>query len=185
MADPRSFSVVRELSRRELERHQKRFVGVTASAPAHVDVNGSLEWQVDVRVGAGSTWAIVAGCTIAQWAVGIVSDMDVPVLCERSESGRVTVIARSEILLPDIVLDTYTHEELEFGFMTGVRLDSGGTHRDGFGHAVTDPASEEGSSLRYTWSADEVAWGGTDFVYGTTLLDEVAAGWDEESLSRI
>lgn len=175
------FSVVRELSRRELERHQKRFVGVTATVPAHVDVNGSLEWQVDVRVGAGATWALVKGCGIAQWAVGIVTDMNVPVLCERGEAGKVTVIARSEIELPDIVLDTYSHEELDLGFMTQID----GSNRDGFGHAVTDPSTLEGESLRYTWSAEKVAWGSTDFVYGQTLLDEVVAGWTEEEIERI
>lgn len=179
MASPREFSVVRELSRREVERHQKRFVGITVSAPEHRDVNGKLEWVVDVRVGYDLDWALIKDCGIAQWAVGIVTDMNVPVLCERGESGKVTVIARSDVRLPDIALDTYSLADLGMTFMSGVVRGADGVHRDGFGHEVTDPAAETGTSNRYRWTNPLIEWGSTDFDYGTTPLDATDPGWEE------
>lgn len=173
----RSFSITREISRRELERHQKRFVGITASAPVHIDVSGLLEWQVDVRVGSDATWGLIKGVTIAQWALGIVADMNIPVLCERSEAGRVTIIARSEVRLPDIVYSVYTPQDLGLVFQTGLEDDGTGVYRDGYGYAMPDPTGETGISRTYTWTLFQVGWDSSDFEYGETELDGVDVEW--------
>ena len=176
MAD--TFTIVREISRRELERHQKRFIGVTASVPTHKDINGLLEWAVDVRVGVNNEWQIVKDVTISQWAIGIVTDLNVPVLCERSESGQVSVIARSDIKLPDIYLNTYTYNDLEFVFMANL-TSSGGVYRDGYGYQMTDPTTQTGQETIYQHTVHKAQWGSTDFSYGTTPLNYSTEEWAE------
>ena len=139
------FSVVREISRRELESHQKRFTGITISAPAFItqDDNGLLEWVCDVRIGVVEGWAIVKNCLVAQWAIGVVTDAEIPVLCERSEAGRVTIIGRSEVVLPQIALDIYEYEELDFFFMRNLDLEADGSIVDGFGFEMKPPGTIE------------------------------------------
>ena len=172
-----TFSVVRDLSRREIEAHQKRFVGITVTIPEHREIDGKLEWVCDVRVGYNQDWAVVRDVTISQWALGIVTDMNVPVLCERGESGQVTIIARSQVLLPDIVLTVYTHDELGFDFMHGLEDDGTGTYRDGFGYAVNVPTGSQETVYQHTQTAAE--FGSADFVFGTTNMNEFESEWEE------
>lgn len=183
MPAPQEFSVVRELARREVERHQKRWYGITASAPQFVDQNGLTEWVVDVRVGVKEGWALVRECPISQWALGVVNDLNVPVTLERSEAGQLTVIARSVVRAPNVVLDTYTYNDLGRVFMANL-VESTDGWTDGYGHAVIDPTTQTGVSARWRWQQDMVEWGSTDFEYGTTELEEVDAGWVEESIAR-
>lgn len=198
----REFSIVREMSRREVERQQKRFVGVTVNEPRFVDVNGLFEWVCDIRVGVVEGWATIPNVLVAQWALGAVTDMNIPVLCERGESGRVSVIARAEINLPDIVLDSYTYEELGFGFMRNLIVQADGSVVDGYGFefapAGTVPPDnrteseiddvlqeifaptpgQKGKLRRYV--NDLIEWGSTDFVYGTTVWGSRDQFWIEE-----
>jgi hypothetical protein len=176
MAD--TFTIVREVSRREIESHVKRFVGVTASVPVHKDVNGLLEWTCDVRIGYDQDWAIIKDVIISQWAIGIVSDLNVPVLCERSENGQLTIIARSNIELPDITLNTYTYNDLDFVFMANL-TETGGTYYDGFGYATTDPTTQTGQERVYTHTIYTLDWGSTEFTYGTTEWGSSEQGWTE------
>jgi len=175
MAD---FAIVHEISRREVERHQKRFIGVTINAPEHREIGGLLEWVCDVRVGYNNAWAAIKDVTISQWALGIVTDMNVPVLCERNEAGLVTIIARSEVRLPNIRLTTYSYNDLDFVFMGNLTL-TGSTYLDGFGYAMTDPTTETGATINYDFIAQLIDWGGTEFVYGTTKVDGATYGWEE------
>lgn len=178
------FSIVRELSRREVERHRRRFVGITVSAPRFVDVNGLYEWQVDVRVGTTEDWSVVRDVTVSQWALGVVNDLNVPVTLERSESGQLTVIARSVVRAPNIAVDTYTPNDLGRLFLTNLVETSDGW-TDGYGHAMTDPTTQTGASGRWIWENDPVEWGSTDFVLGETPLDGTLAGWLREATDRL
>ena len=186
MPDPRIFMIAREIARREVERHPTQFIGVTVNTPRHEDVNGVLEWVVDVRIGryddsddAGEHWEVIRDCAIAQWALGIVTDMDVPVRCERGENGRVVVVGRSNIYLPDIQLDTYSYADLGRTFMSTAELQSDGSYEDGFGYTVVAPSSETGSTTRRRRVARLIEWGSTDFDYGTTEIGEVSHEWED------
>ncbi len=162
------FTVIGAIASREVDRHQRRIIGITVTAPEFrsVDENGALEYMCDVRVGSNETWEIVKDVIIAQMAVGIVTDVNVPVTMERSEAGRLTIIARSEVRLPDIVLDRFSYNELDFVFMTNVeKVD--GVWQDGYGYPATDPTTEKGSSETCTTDTRYVGWGDTDFVYDT------------------
>ena len=138
------------IARREVERHKKQFIGLTASAPRFVDQNGLLEWVCDVRVGTSLDAEIVKDVRIAMPQPGLVNDINVPVVVERSETGRLSVIARSEVRLPDIRITSYTLNDLGFLFMTLLEQDSEGVWRDGFGHEMTSPVSA-GTTVGYTW----------------------------------
>lgn len=184
---PREFSVVRQLSRRELEAHDKRFVGVTVTKPDWKDQNGLMEYCCDIRVGVKEGWAIVKDVLVAQWALGVVADMNIPVLCERSSAGRVTIIARSDIHLPDIVLDSYSYEQLEFGFMRNLRTLDDGSVVDGFGHLFAE-ASEGGytgpdgeADRRLRLISGLIEWGSTDFEYGVTPFGAMRTEWVEDT----
>lgn len=196
----RQFSIVRELSRREVERNAKRFIGVTVTEPRFItrDDNGLTEWVCDVRVGTDDGWAVVKNCLIAQWALGVVTDINIPVTCERSEAGRVTIIARSEISLPDIILDDYTYEELGFSFMRGLELQDDGSLLDGFGYEVaaagsvtqgSDQSDEEAQNKSKAFGDGPknrkrrlvnriIEWGSTDFEYGVTPLGARVVEWE-------
>ena len=175
-----NFSIVRDISRRELERQQKRFIGVTINAPVFKDVsgNGQLEFVCDVRVGVQDGWAAVRNVLIAQWAEGVITDMNIPVLCERSEAGRVTIIARSLIRLPDIVYSAYTLEALGLDFMRVVDYQNG-QWVDGFGHSADAPVSEE-QRMEYSLSSSAPEWGSPDFIYGVTNIDDRSYAWVEK-----
>ena len=180
----REFSVVRELSKREVERQAKRFVGVTVTKPDFRDQNGLTEWSCDIRVGVKEGWALVKNCLIAQWALGAVTDMNIPVLAERSEAGRVTIIARSDINLPDIVLQTYSYDQLDFPFMRNLRTLDDGSVVDGFGHQFADGTeggytSPDGTSVVHRYNFHLIYWGSTDFIYGETKFGAMVTEWVE------
>lgn len=200
----REFSVIREMSRREVESHAKRFVGVVVKEPRFttVDDNGLTEWVCDVRVGVEGGWATISNVLIAQWALGVVTDINIPVLLERSEAGRVTVIARSEIALPDIRLDAYTFEELSFGFMRNLEILADGSVVDGFGyefagagHVTSEelnllPEEEDDvefvglrtrdgpKNIRPVFTNRLIEWGSTDFEYGVTDFGARNQAWE-------
>lgn len=200
----REFSIVRELSRREVERQKSRFVGVTINEPRFIDVNGLYEWVVDIRVGWEDQWASISNVLVSQWALGVVADMNVPVLVERDESGRLSVIARSEIKLPDIILDSYSYEELGFDFMRNLITQSDGSVVDGYGYEFapagtvsSDERSEDeiddvvhekyapsagAKNRRRRYVNDLVEWGSTDFDYGVTPMGARAQYWIEEDI---
>ncbi|UCG53574.1 MAG: hypothetical protein JSW58_08450 [Candidatus Latescibacterota bacterium] len=180
----REFSIVRELSRRELERHTKRFIGVTVTKPDFRDQNGLTEWVCDIRVGVKEGWALVKNCLIAQWAIGAVTDMNVPVLAERSEAGRVTIIARSDIQLPDIDFVSYSYDQLEFSFMHNLRTLDDGSVVDGFGYEFAGPSdggytAPVGTSTTHRYSNRLIEWGSTDFDYGVTEFGATISEWEE------
>lgn len=177
------FSIVRELSRREVERHTKRFIGVTVSEPSfrELDDGARTEWACDIRVGVREGWAVIRNVLIAQWAVGAITDINIPVLCERSEAGRITVIARSEVDLPDIVLDSYSYEDLNMSFMRNLRALDDGSFVDGFGFeilpsttdgVITTPIGEEGEKITETFESSVIEWGSTDFEFGITPMGD-------------
>lgn len=197
----REFSIIREMSRREVESHAKRFIGIVVKEPRFVtmDDNGLTEWVCDVRVGVEGGWAVITNCLIAQWALGVVTDINIPVLCERSEAGRVTVIARSEVALPDIRLDTYTFEELGFAFMRNLDILKDGSVVDGFGfefaeagHVIVAPIKPEEEddvppvtlrtqdgpkNIRPVFINELIEWGSTDFIYGVTPFGARVQNW--------
>jgi len=199
----REFSIIREMSRREVESHAKRFIGIVIKEPRFVTVddNGLTEWVCDIRVGVEGGWATISNVLIAQWALGAITDINIPVLCERSEAGRVTIIARSEVALPDIRLDTYTFEELAFGFMRNLDILDDGSVVDGFGyefagagHVVVAqlgiaPEEEDDvevpglktkagpKNIRPRYFNELIEWGSTDFIYGVTHFGARNQGW--------
>lgn len=179
----REFSIVRELSRREVERHTKRFIGVTVSEPSfrELDDGARTEWACDIRVGVREGWAVIRNALVAQWAVGAITDINIPVLCERSEAGRITIIARSEVDLPDIILDSYSYEDLDLSFMRNLTLLDDGSFVDGFGFeilesttdaVITTPTDEVGNKITETFVSQVIEWGSTDFEYGVTNLGD-------------
>ncbi len=170
-----SVSTAAEVARREVDRHRQRFIGITINAPIFKDVNGVLEYVVDVRIGTNETFEIVREVLIAQEAQGIVTDAKVPVTIERSENGRLSIIARSDVRLPDIQADSYTFGELGFAFMS--LLESGSPFKDGFGFVLPDPGATDavGTSTTHTFTITPEEWGGTDFVYGTSILGDATA----------
>ncbi len=169
-----SVSTAAEVARREVNRHRQRFIGITINAPIFKNVNGVLEYVVDVRIGVDETFEVVREVLIAQEAQGIVTDQAVPVTIERSENGRLSIIARSDIRLPDIVAQTYTFGELGFSFMA--LLQSGSPFKDGFGFVLPDPEATDavGVQTTHTFTVNLAEWGGTDFVYGTTIFGSAA-----------
>jgi len=183
----REFSIVRELSRREVERHTKRFVGITIDEPRFTDQNGLSEWVCDIRIGVTEGWAVIKDCLIAQWAVGAITDVNIPVLAERSEAGRVTIIARSELRISDeIRLKNYNYEDLDFGFMRNLKVLDDDSVVDGFGYEFAPAGSGEytpppaPAGRTHTFHADLVEWGGTDFEYGETRFGRRSYYWTEE-----
>ncbi len=170
-----SVSTAAEVARREVDRHRQRFIGITINAPSFQDVNGVLEYVVDVRIGTNEKFEIVREVLIAQEAHGIVTDEKVPVTMERSEAGRLSIIGRSEVLLPDIQAQEYTFGELGFSFMA--LLESGSPFTDGFGFVLPDPEATDavGTATTHTFTITSAEWGSTDFVYGTTVFGSATA----------
>ena len=180
----RSFSIIRELSRDEIERHQKRFTGVTTTAPSHIttgvddDGNDVTEYVCNVRVGFNSSYGLIKDVLISQEAYGIVGDMNVPVLMERSEAGRVTIIGRSQVNLPDIVLTTYTYDELGLSFMNKLTYDAASSKwLDGYGHETNSPVGVTGQGTKRSFACTLLGWGTSDFVYGTTPWGATECTW--------
>lgn len=174
-------SMAQQVARRESDRNQHRIIGITVTPPDFKDVNGSLEFVCDVRVGEYETWEIVKDVLVAQEAAGLVTDMNVPVTMERSVAGRLTIIARSQVMLPDIRLDRYTYDELDFVFMTMLEEDSEGVWRNGFGYRMTDPTGQTGSSETCRFENKFVKW--EDYVYDTPAND--GTKWGEVTVDKI
>jgi hypothetical protein len=171
---PSVFKIAKEISRRELERHQRRIIGITASSPHWKDQNGVNEWVCDVRIGRQEEQGLIRDVLIAQWVSGVVNDLNVPVVLERSEAGRLTIIARSEIRLPDISLRTFSYAQLDMLYLTPfVEVDD--VWYDGFGHVVDDPTAVTGTATTWTWvqAVDEL-----DEVDDETPLEKVTARWE-------
>ena len=145
------------IARREVERHKKRFIGLTASVPRFVDQNGLLEWVCDVRISTDLTADVVKDVVISMPQPGIIADINVPVIVERSETGRLSVIARSQIKLPNIRVTSYTYYELDLIFMTGLEVDSQGAWHDGFGYEVNSPL-RLGVQTQYDWDASALGF---------------------------
>ena len=198
----REFSIVREMAAREVARHARRFLGITVTEPrwAMQDGTGAMEWVCDIRVGVREGWAVIKDCLVAQWALGAVTDLNIPVVAERSEAGRVTIIARSEVQLPDIMLDSYTYEELGFGYMRNLEVQADGSVVDGFGYEFAPPGhvtvvtiagededtavaqqldTKDGPKSIFPRFINElIEWGSTDFNFGETLLGARNQYWE-------
>lgn len=181
MAD--TFTITRIIAADELAKHAKRFVGITVTAPTLKTIGSGtgLEYVCDVRVGTAASWGLIKDVIVSQWTVGVVTDMNVPVLCERSEAGQVTIIARSVVRLPDISATTYSYADLGLTFMLGLVADESGVYRDGFGHAMADPTLDTGEHTDYTWSVGLIPWGDPEFSWGVTEwgATRADAGWAE------
>jgi len=197
----RDFNIVRELARDELDRHQRRIIGVTTSVPMYIDegdtdTDAFMQWVCDVRIDVrqyggvdfegfspSSTelvdpqWGLIKNVVISQWAVGAVADMGIPVLMERDEAGQISIIARSNIMLPDIVYKTHSYHELGLTFMRFLEVDTDGTYTDGFGYEVPDPTTETGITRTYLWDAELTRFNSTDFLWDSTPLNSNNPGW--------
>ncbi len=185
------FSVVRELSRREVDRHKKQFIGVTVGPPRFQDTNGLLEWVCDVRVESRGQyifgfpwippgdWGIIKGVLLAQWTVGIIADMNVPVLIERSESGRLTIMGRAVLRLPDINVTSYTFDELDFLFMTGLTDLGTDGWVDGYGYPADDPVGATGQTSQAIWESGYRPLG-DGFIWGVNPWGEIIADWVQQ-----
>ncbi len=156
--ESREFSIVRELARREVESRKSPFVGLTASVPSFGLVNEDedlYEYTCDVRVGVREGWGLIRGVVIASAAIGVVTDLGLPVLVERSDSGRLTIIGRSQLRLPDVSLIAYSYESLGLGFARGTERLSG-IDIDGFGYPLGNVSGEFESAETWTWT--EAGW---------------------------
>lgn len=178
---PREVSIVKQISRREIEQHvDRRLIGLTAGKPDFKDVNGLLEYVVDVRIGTKEGQGLIKDVLIAQWAIGIVTDFNVPVVMERSESGALTIIGRSEIRLPDVALRTHTYFDLGFIFMENL-VDPGSTNaqwRDAYGHAVDNPEEKMGTVENWIWRQSVNDLDQVDFS-DDLPLEDIEAKWEK------
>ena len=181
------FAISRELGREELSSHRQHFVGITASIPRYaqfredgteVGEGGYMEWVADVRIGERENQAILRNVLISDWVIGVVTDLNIPVVCERGESGRVSIIARSEMRMPDVTLDLWSYSELGFLFMTHTTEQTDGTYIDGFGYNCGDLSAEVGTKGTWHWNNEILEFGGTDFDIDNTKLLETAQSWE-------
>jgi hypothetical protein len=171
------FSIVRIITRNELDRHQKRFLGITVTAPKLQTIDGKLEYVCDVRVEAVEGWGLIQNVIVSQWAIGAVADMNVPVLCERSEAGQITIIARSVVRLPDIRYTTHSLADLGLLFMSTAEEDEAGVWRDGFGFPVLDPTTETGATTEWRWTNDLIPFNAEDFIFGQSPFGSTDPKW--------
>jgi hypothetical protein len=86
--------------RRELIAHRRFVTGVTASLPIYQDVNGSLEWTVDVYIGPLERVElnVIKKVPISPIARHLVSDIRQPITLERSKQGKYTVVGRAKTM---------------------------------------------------------------------------------------
>lgn len=172
-------STAAAIARREVDRGQRRIIGVTVSSPIFKDNNGLLEFVCDVRVGENEDWRIIKDVLIAQEAQGIVNDLDVPVTMERNEAGRLSIVARSVLHIANNVRHTtYTYEELKYSFMSLVEFVDG-AFRDGFGYTASDPEDTDttGVSEDCSFTVALIEWGSTGFEYGETEFGATTTEW--------
>jgi hypothetical protein len=169
--------VYQRLARREVERHQKRLVGLTASAPKLITTtDGRNEFTCSVRIGVKEEQGLVKDVLIAQWAIGIISDINVPVLMERSEAGRLTIISRAQVRLPNVRLTQYSWGSLDLVFASNFDYDAiDQVWKDGYDYPTL--ANPEGDvSLRRNWVWQQHLVSLDDFD-DETELDEVDSSW--------
>lgn len=169
------FFIAREVARKEVERHRGQIIGITASAPIFKDQNGVLEWVCDVRVGVRENQGLIRDVLIAQTQVGIVNDLNIPVLMEVSESGRLTIVARTSIRLPDVSLRRFTFYELDFVFMCNLTEQSDGVYVDGFGYPAESPIGQIGESQSWSWLQNTIT---LDELGQEEPVDSVVAKWE-------
>jgi hypothetical protein len=170
------FHITKEISRREVEAHRSDIVGITASSPRFVDQNGVLEWVCDVRVGVRENQGLIKDVLIAQTAVGIVTDMNIPVLMSHDEAGRLAIISRAQVRLPDVYLRSYSYADLGFLFMVPADEQEDGTWEDGFGYTVSSPEGETGTASVWQWIQQVTS---IDDLGDDLDLDDVTARWEE------
>lgn len=145
---------IKKVSRREVDRGQRRIIGITASTPRYkiLDDTGRVEFVVDVRVGVKENQGFIPDVLVASWAQGIITDFNIPVLMERSPAGRLAIIARAEIRLPDVAVDTYSYGSLKMPFAAQVIQQSDGTYKDAFGFPANDPNEATEVSQLWIWT---------------------------------
>jgi hypothetical protein len=170
-------TVVRELARREVARHRDLLVGLTVSTPTYKSINGLTEFVVDVRIGTDPNVPVVKDVVVVSSAVGVVNDFRMPVLVERSEAGILTVVGRSDILLPDVSVRSYSLHELGLDFMSSATQDESGDWHDGFGFPAPDPTAAVGTEVGYAWELRMILFGEKD--WGAFDFGEVIYQWTE------
>jgi hypothetical protein len=169
--------LVEMISRREVDRHKDLLLGLTASTPRFAaNSEGRMEYTCSVRVGVVENQGLVEGVIISQWAQGIVTDFNIPVILERSVAGRLTIIARAEMILPDVRVTSYSYGSLGVPFIANLSYDeSTGKWYDGFGYeSALDPYSQVQSLTYYAWQQGMV---GIDDLGEDEDLDATYAHW--------
>lgn len=85
---------------REIADKQVVVNGVTASAPAYIEVDqaGNKEWVVDVYIGPLVDVSILKNVPIIPAAKQNVTDVRQPVQLERSKQGKYTVVGRAKVM---------------------------------------------------------------------------------------
>jgi hypothetical protein len=168
--------LIRKISRREVDAQQQSMVGITASLPRYVDIGGFLEFVVDVRVGTIENQGLVKDVLIASWVQGLITDFNVPVLMQRSEGGRLAIIGRAEVRLPDVALNTYSYGSLGIPFASNLSQRSDGTWEDGFGYPANDPNSVIEVTQVWVWQQGLEEVDDLDPGSGEPMLKSTA-GW--------
>ena len=168
--------LVQDVARREVDRHRGYMLGLTASVPRFVDVdgNGTLEYVVDLRVGVKENQGLVKSVLVSQTAYGVVTDINIPVFVERSENGQLTVVSRASVRLPNVRLTVYSYGALGIVFASDAVQQPDGTYLDGFGYPTLDPTGETEIQTDYIWTQ------GTDRI-DDDLSDDISqpgsVGW--------
>lgn len=169
-------NLIANTSRREVERHKDRMLGITASVPKFGDRgDGQLEYVVDVRVGNKETQGLVKNVLVAQGVQGVVTDMNVPVVLERSEGGRLTVTARAAVRLPNVRVSIYNYGALGMAFAANAKQDSTGRWVDGYGYPTADPTGVVEVTKDWQWQQGFVTI--DDLDIDNDRFDETFANW--------
>lgn len=170
----REFEIVREIAREEVERStEKRLTGLTASAPRFIEIEGVTQYVVDVRIGRKEEQGLIRDVIVSQWAFGAVTDINVPVVLERSEAGQLTVISRSMVRLPNIRATAYNYAALGMVFAANLVLQDDGSYHDAFGFPATDPAIPIEVTTNWEWTQGET----TLDLSGDELVETTTAAW--------
>jgi hypothetical protein len=171
----REFFIAREITREEIEEHiDKRLIGITASNPIFKDFNGLVEYVVDIRIGRVENQGLIRDVPIAQWVIGVINDINIPVILERSEGGQITVVARSMIRLPNVRVTAYSYGALNIPFAANANQQDDGTWVDGFGFPTTDPNVEIVIQTEWEWAEGITSLEIND---DGELVEVTSAGW--------
>ena len=172
----REFQIVREIAREEVERStEKRLIGLTASAPRFIDVGGVTQYVVDVRIGRKENQGLIRDVLVSQWAFGAVTDINVPVVLERSEGGQLTVISRSMIRLPNVRASAHNFAALDMVFAANLVEQEDGSWLDAFGFPATDPTVPITVTTNWEWIQGET----TLDLIGDELVETTTSSWVE------